>query len=170
MAVCFTYNSLDHKVWMSLLECNSIAEDVESIAGFFWTHFRQTAFLTLPKPWVFSLSFFLEFWVFPWVIEFFSWIFWKAADFPLKIDYFAVFQFKMRYFSHISAITVYFLFNWVNFCSYFSKFCRNLEFFAWVLSYFLEAWVFFKRSKKKAWSIVNFTTLSNEIRHVEPYM
>ena len=38
--------------------------------GFFWTRFRQTAFLTLPKPWVFS------------------WIFWKAARFSFTIDYF----------------------------------------------------------------------------------
>ena len=43
-------------------------------------------------------------------------------------------------------ITVYSPFVWVNnICSYF----RNLEFFVWVLSNFLEPWVFFKRFKKK---------------------
>ena len=45
-------------------------------------------------------------------------------------------------------------FVWVNICTLFSKLCRNLEFFAWVLSYFLEAWVFsslsfFQTVKKK---------------------
>ena len=46
-------------------------------------------------------------------------------------------------------------FVWVNICTLFSKLCRNLEFFAWVLSYFLEAWVFvslsfFQTVQKKA--------------------
>ena len=40
---------------------------------FLWTRFRQTAFLTLPKPWVFVSSF--EF--FAWVLWYFSWLFLK---------------------------------------------------------------------------------------------
>ena len=51
---------------------------------FYWTRFRQTAFLTLPKPWVFVLSF--EF--FPWVVEFFLEYFQKSPFPPSKIDNF----------------------------------------------------------------------------------
>ena len=65
----------------------------------------------------------------------------KNNQFPLK--YYS----KIEYFGHISTITMYFpLCLGQYFLVIFSKFCGNLEFFAWVMSFFLEASVFLSLS------------------------
>ena len=98
------------------------------------------------------LSFFLSYWDF-----FLSyWDFFlnllKSGRFPLK-DWLFLQYSSLKW--GISAITVYFLFIWVNFCSYFSKillkpwvFCLSFELFSWGLSFLgLE---FFSNGPKKS--------------------
>ena len=75
-----------------------------------------------------------------------NWPLFKKAHFPLKnwlfLQYFYVDLVFYANFNHFSVFSPIYPLILVNFCCYFFKFCRNLEFFAWVLSYFLEAWVF----------------------------
>ena len=93
-----------------------------------------------------TLSFCLEFWVFSLSCWVFSWIFSKKPISPLKnwqlLQYFYVDLVFYANFNHFSVFSPIYPLILVNFCCSLIKFCRNLEFFAWVLSYFYEAWVF----------------------------
>ena len=106
-----------------------------------------------------TLSFCLEFWVFSLSCWVFSWIFPKKPISPLKnwqlLQYFYVDLVFYANFNHFSVFSPIYPLILVNFCCSLIKFCRNLEFFAWVLSYFYEAWVFsslsfFQTVQKKA--------------------
>ena len=98
--------------------------------------------------WVFFLSywdFFLSYWYF-----FLNLL--KSGRFPLK-DWLFLQYSSLKW--GISAITVYFLFIWVNFCSYFSKillkpwvFCLSFELFSWGLSFLVLE--FFSNGPKKS--------------------
>ena len=93
-----------------------------------------------------TLSFCLEFWVFSLSCWVFSWIFSKKPISPLKnwqlLQYFYVDLVFYANFNHFSVFSPIHPLILVIFCCSLIKFCRNLEFFAWVLSYFYEAWVF----------------------------
>ena len=86
------------------------------------------------------LSFFLE------LLSFFLNIFKKKPISPLKnwqlLQYFYVDLVFYANFNHFSVFSPIHPLILVIFCCSLIKFCRNLEFFAWVLSYFYEAWVF----------------------------
>ena len=117
---------------------------------FFWMRFRQSAFLTMPKPWVLVLSF--EFML----LRFFFGSLKKSIH-PSKMNYLfwqyfiADLGFSVDYCYCLMCISSLCLFR-VNFC-YFLEFCQNLKFLFWVISvsidfFVLEGFLFPKVQKK----------------------
>ena len=119
----------------------------------------QTTFFDFAK----TLSLCFEFWVFSLSYWVFSWILSKIAHFPLK--YWPFFNITLcnvdlvfsAYYCHYILFFLIFPFTWVKVCCYFFQILPK----PWVLSYFLEAWVFsssslFSNGPKKAWLNNNF--------------
>ena len=126
--------SLTH-IW-TILQLSSLNDYLNVNAGFFFGRvFGKLRF------WLCRNLEFLS-WVLSYLLELFSFFldFFENNQFPLKNRLFLqYFNWKLGILTILQALQCIFPFVWVNICSYFSKLCRNLEFFAWVLSYFPEA-------------------------------